>query len=227
MDNGGQWTHREWRVLKEFDIETKIVPNNTPFEELRDLDGLVLSGGAPSVVCDSGRMGNNGEYLDRAEYPILGICAGMQFMCQHFGSELGPAEVPEFGEVELSVSDHSDIFKDLPDRFVAWGSHNDEVKKVPEGFRLLASSPTCGIEAVACVGRPLFGVQFHPEVENTQFGREIFRNFLDIVASTKVRRRRPTIWNVIWQMGRVSDPSIKKADLFQGRHRDLHRVDQL
>lgn len=181
VDNGGQWTHREWRVLKYLKVETKIVPNTTPFEELAGLDGLVLSGGAPSVACDANRMGSNDEYLDRADFPVLGICAGMQFMCQHFGSALGPADVPEFGEVRLSVSDHSDLFASLPDQFTVWGSHNDEVKTVPEGFRLTAFSPSCRVEGVANDARRFYGVQFHPEVENTEHGAEIFQNFLDII----------------------------------------------
>ena len=181
VDNGGQWTHREWRVLKYLKVETKIVPNTTPFDELKDLDGLVLSGGAPSVACDSNRMGNNDEYLDKATFPVLGICAGMQFMSQHFGSALGPADVPEFVEVRLKVSDHSDLFAGLPDDFIVWGSHNDEVKAVPEGFRLTASSPSCKVEGIACIDRPLYGVQFHPEVENTEHGAEIFQNFLEII----------------------------------------------
>lgn len=185
IDNGGQWTHREWRVLKYLKVETKIVPNTTPFEEIKDLDGLVLSGGAPSIACEGNRMGNNGEYLDRAEYPILGICAGHQFMCQHFGSELGPAEMPEFGEVKLCVQDHSDLFAGMPDEFTVWGSHNDEVKSVPKGFKLTASSPSCAIEAVSCLTRPLFGVQYHPEVENSEYGPELFQNFIEIIKSQK------------------------------------------
>ncbi len=185
IDNGGQWTHREWRVLKYLKVETKIVPNTTPFEEITDLDGLVLSGGAPSIACEGNRMGNNGEYLDRAEYPILGICAGHQFMCQHFGSELGPADMPEFGEVKLHVEDHSDLFAGMPDDFTVWGSHNDEVKSVPKGFKLTASSPSCKVEAVSCLTRPLFGVQYHPEVENSEFGPELFQNFIEIIKSQK------------------------------------------
>lgn len=190
VDNGGQWTHREWRVLRCLGVETRMVPNTTPFGELKDLDGLVLSGGAPNVACDGSRMGNGAEYIDRAEYPVLGICAGMQLMCQRFGSEVGPADTPEFGEVELKVSDHSDLFRGLPDEFIAWGSHNDEVKSVPAGFRVTASSPSCGIEAVACVDRPLYGVQFHPEVENTQHGSEMFRNFLGIIVAQRRRGSR-------------------------------------
>jgi GMP synthase (glutamine-hydrolysing) len=185
VDNGGQWTHREWRVLRYLKVETKIIPNTTPFDEIRDLDGLVLSGGAPSVATDSGRMGNNGEYLDKAEYPILGICAGMQFLCEHFGGKLGPGAFPEFGKVELKISSHKDLFKGLPEEFNVWGSHNDEVKIVPEGFEITASSSSCPIEGVTCISRPIYGVQFHPEVEDTEHGSEIFQNFLDIIVSKR------------------------------------------
>ena len=185
VDNGGQWTHREWRVLKYLKVETKIIPNTTPFDEIRDLDGLVLSGGAPSVACDGNRMGSNGEYLDKAEYPILGICAGHQFLCQHFGSELGPADMPEFGEVKLHIGDHSGLFAGIPDDITVWGSHNDEVKNVPAGFKVTASSPSCAIEAVECLDRPIYGVQYHPEVENSEYGAEVFKNFLEIIKSQK------------------------------------------
>lgn len=185
VDNGGQWTHREWRVLKYLKAETKIVPNTTPFDELKDLDGLVLSGGAPSVAVDANLMGNNGEYLDKAEYPVLGICAGMQFLSEHFGGKLGPSTVSEFGKVELKVLDHEDVFRGLPDEFDVWASHNDEVKKIPDGFILTASSSTCPIEGLRHPSRPIYGVQFHPEVENTEYGPQIFQNFLDIIAEQR------------------------------------------
>lgn len=182
IDNGGQWTHREWRVLKYLKVDTKIVPNTTPFDDIRDADAIILSGGAPSVATDAGRMGNNGVYLDRAEFPILGICAGMQFLSEHFGGKLGPGNVPEFGKVELKVLSHKDLFKGLPSEFNVWASHNDEVKVIPEGFEITASSPTCPVEALRSLERPIFGVQFHPEVENTENGPQIFQNFLDMVS---------------------------------------------
>ena len=185
VDNGGQWTHREWRVLRYLKVETKIIPNTTPFDEIKDVDGLILSGGAPSVATDAGRMGNNGEYLDKADFPIFGICAGMQFLCEHFGGTLGPGATPEFGGVGLKVSSHDDLFRGLPDEFQVWASHNDEVKTIPPGFEVTASSETCPHEAVRCIDRPIYGVQFHPEVENTEHGPEIFQNFLDIVAEQR------------------------------------------
>jgi len=182
IDNGGQWTHREWRVLRDLRVDTKIVPNTAPFDDVADADALVLSGGAPNVAADAARMGNNAEYLDRAEFPILGICAGMQFLSEHFGGTLGPGAVPEFGKVELKVLSHEDLFRGLPSEFNVWASHNDEVKTIPKGFEVTASSPSCLVEAVRSVTRPIFGVQFHPEVEHTENGTEIFRNFLGIVA---------------------------------------------
>lgn len=182
VDNGSQWTHREWRVLRYLKVDTKIVPNTSPFEDIQDADGLILSGGAPNVASDSDRMGRNGEYLDRASCPVLGICAGMQFMCEHFGGTLGPGSVPEFGGVDLKVMSHDDLFSGLPDTFKVWASHNDEVKTVPGGFEVTASSESCPHEAVRHVDKPMFGVQFHPEVENSEHGVEIFQNFLNIVS---------------------------------------------
>ncbi|HEY7588878.1 MAG TPA: GMP synthase subunit A [Thermoplasmata archaeon] len=182
VDNGGQWTHREWRVLKYLGAETKIIPNDTPVSELKghDLDGLVLSGGAPRVGVDPGKMGKNGEYLDAFEAPILGICAGHQFMAKHFGGDAAPADTPEFGKAILTVQDPDVLFVDLPATFEVWESHNDEVSALPENFVGLASSPNCRVQAMRHRERPLFGLQFHPEVEHTQHGYDIFRNFLKV-----------------------------------------------
>jgi len=181
VDNGGQWTHREWRVLKYLKVETRIIPNTTPFDQMGQVDALVLSGGAPDVASEAGRMGNNGEYLDQAEYPILGICAGMQFMATHFGGSTGPAVRAEFGRTRLYVDVEDQLFQGVPREFDVWESHNDEVKVVPKDFEVLAHSDTCKVEAMRSLERPLYAVQFHPEVENTDHGMDIFRNFLRAV----------------------------------------------
>lgn len=184
VDNGGQWTHREWRVLRYLEVETKIVPNTTLISEL-DVDGLVLSGGAPSVGLEAEKMGRNGEYLDKADFPILGICAGHQFMAAHFGGKASRAAVPEFGKTQLRISNQDEIFKGLPSTFEVWESHNDEVAQVPSGFEILASSENCAVQAMRSLSRPLFGVQFHPEVEHTQYGYDIFQNFIAICEDFK------------------------------------------
>ena len=185
VDNGGQWTHREWRVLRYLGVDTKMVPNTTPFSEIADIDGLILSGGAPNVASDKDAMGNNGEYLDKADYPIMGICAGMQFLSEYFGGKLGVGTTPEFGKVSLKISDHAGIFKNIPSEISVWASHNDEVKVVPNGFKVTASSPDCKVEALRSNTRQIFGVQFHPEVEHTEHGTEMFQNFIDFVKEWK------------------------------------------
>jgi len=185
VDNGGQWTHREWRVLKYLDVETEIVPNTTPLSELSGVQGLVLSGGAPRVGLDASQMGRNAEYISEAPFPILGICAGHQFMAMMLGGDAKPAKVPEFGKAELTVDAEDELFKGIPRTFDVWESHNDEVTKLPPNFTLLAHSKNCAIQAMKSSERPLYGVQFHPEVEHTQHGSEIFKNFLRVCGDWK------------------------------------------
>ncbi|MHB8604866.1 MAG: GMP synthase subunit A [Thermoplasmatota archaeon] len=181
VDNGGQWTHREWRVLKYLDVESEIVPNTTPVEKLADLDGLVLSGGAPRVGLED-KLGACGDYLDALAVPILGICAGEQFMAKHYGGRAGPGKLPEFGKTELvlDVPSGGRILAGLPEKSIVWESHNDEVVELPKTLRLLAHSANCGVQAFEHETLPRFGLQFHPEVEHTQFGERIFRNFIGL-----------------------------------------------
>lgn len=197
VDNGGQWTHLEKRMLKYLKADVEMVPNTTPVEEISDADAVVLSGGAPGGACDVESMGNNDLYIDALGCPILGICAGMQLMCQHFGSRVMPMAVSsggevvdgahgEFGTIDVKILRKTGIFEGLPDTVVMGVSHSDEVKECPEGFVVTACSDSCGIEAVECESRPLFGVQFHPEVKNSgEEGIDIFANFLKIAERYK------------------------------------------
>ena len=180
MDNGGQWTHREWRVLRDLEADCEIKSNESEIDEISDADGIVLSGGAPSIAYESFRLGKTTQYLDKFKVPILGICAGAQFMALHYGSNVTPAIHPEFGRVEISVSEENSILKGVPKKFFAWESHNDEIRDTPPGFQLLASSETCKVQAMANTYEKRYALQFHPEVEHTQFGKNIFKNFLEL-----------------------------------------------
>jgi GMP synthase (glutamine-hydrolysing) len=180
IDNGGQWTHREWRVLKYLGVETKIVPNTASYSEVSEIEGLVLSGGAPRVGIESS-LGNCSEILNKADCPILGICAGHQIMARHFGGEAKPSDKPEFGKIEFVLTKNDNqLFKDVPDKSTVWESHNDEVTKLPKDFEKLGESENCNIQAMRHKNKPLFGLQFHPEVEHTEFGEKIFKNFVKI-----------------------------------------------
>lgn len=114
VDNGSQWTHREWRVLRDMGVDTKIIPNDTSLDELKDVDGLVLSGGAARIGWESAKLGSIGDYIDKGDFPILGICVGHQFMALHYGGSAEPADVPEFGRMEVDIIKSSPLFKGLP-----------------------------------------------------------------------------------------------------------------
>lgn len=179
IDNGGQWTHREWRMLRYLGVETQILPNTIAVKELRKLDGLILSGGAARVGL-TGELGNCAHYLE-LEVPILGICAGHQFMARHYGGDAGEAPRPEFGEARISlVEGGGALFAGTPVEQTVWESHNDEVTDLPPGFIVTARSESCDVQAMENEELGRFGLQFHPEVNDTEFGSTIFENFVDV-----------------------------------------------
>jgi len=102
-------------------------------------------------------------------------------MATTFGGKTDLARKPEFGPVEVSVSVEDTILEGLKPSFTAWESHNDEVVSAPPGFRILASSENCAVQAMVHEKMSVFGVQFHPEVYHTAKGVDVFKNFLKIV----------------------------------------------
>ena len=179
VDNGGQWTHREWRMLREIGVETDIIPNTTPVEKI-DADALVLSGGAASITFEVPKLGLSGEYLDDLDLPVLGICVGHQFIALHNGGTAGPADIPEYGKTQVFIDIVEELFYGLPTEFQVWESHNDEIKTLTPDFLPLAHSKDCRVQAFKYLKKPFYGVQFHPEVSHTHHGREIFENFIRI-----------------------------------------------
>jgi GMP synthase (glutamine-hydrolysing) len=180
VDNGGQWTHREWRVLKYLGADARIVPNTSAPGQLADAQGIVLSGGAASAEGVLAGLGTCGAIVDAARCPVLGICAGHQFLAVHLGGRIQLGVSPEFGatELELLAGGDKDILAGFPPRSRVWENHNDAVTDAPPGFEVLARSATCPVQAMRHERKPLFGVQFHPEVEHTEHGRRVFENFL-------------------------------------------------
>ena len=179
VDNGGQWTHREWRMLRYLKVDTQIIENTTPVSELRDLDGLILSGGAARIGL-SGELGNCAAFLE-LDVPVLGICAGHQFMARHYGGDAREAPEPEFGAADITLVDGGGaIFSGTPETQTVWESHNDEVHVLPKGLRITASSPSCEVQGMENEAGTRFGLQFHPEVNDSEFGREMFENFIRV-----------------------------------------------
>ena len=184
VDNGGQWTHREWRMLRYLGVDTQIIENTTPVSDLRDLDGILLSGGAARVGL-TGELGNCAAYLE-LDLPVLGICAGHQFMAGHYGGSAAESETPEFGAASIRLIDGGgQIFTGTPETQTVWESHNDEVDVVPDGFFITASSDSCKVQSMENESGDRFGLQFHPEVNDSEFGREMFQNFIEICRTAR------------------------------------------
>ena len=184
VDNGGQWTHREWRMLKYLKVDTQIIENTTPVGELRELDGLILSGGAARVGL-SGELGLCADYLD-LDIPILGICAGHQFMARHYGGDARESPEPEFGAMQIElIEGGGQLFQNTNATQIVWESHNDEVHVLPENFFCTAKSESCQIQGMENNEGDRFGLQFHPEVNDSEFGKEIFENFVSICRKYK------------------------------------------
>jgi len=179
VDNGGQWTHRIWRVLREIECNSKIIPNTTPVANI-DADALVLSGGAPRIAWESPKLGLCTDYIRDFSGPILGICVGHQLMAVYYGGRAGPSDMPEYGLARVKILQEDDLFKGLPKEFLAWESHNDEVKAVND-FTVLALSENCKIQAIRHKTKPHYGVQFHPEVNDTEHGEQVYCNFVSVV----------------------------------------------
>jgi len=172
VDNHGQFTHLEHRALRDMGVETEMLDNDIPPEEV-EADGLVLSGG-PSIE----KIGNCPAYLD-LDVPVLGICLGMQVIADELGGTVGSGEYGGYADVTVEITDEADpLVGSLAPETRVWASHADEVKSVPEGFDRTGRSDVCGVESMSDPDRELYGVQWHPEVAHTEEGEEVFENFL-------------------------------------------------
>jgi GMP synthase (glutamine-hydrolysing) len=171
VNNYGQFNHLIRRAIRD-KVDTDLISNETPPEKI-DADGLILGGG-PTLD----RAGCGADYLRDLNIPILGICLGMQLMGVTFGGKVVPGNIGGYAEVAVEVLKEDDILKGLPARFTTWASHMDQVSVLPEGFEVLARSNVCEIEAMKHINRPLYGVQWHPEVVHTEHGSELLDNFI-------------------------------------------------
>lgn len=182
VDNGGQFTHLEGRALRDVGVSHEIVDNTAdPAEVVERADALVLSGG-PSIE----DVGRTPEYLESG-LPILGICLGHQIIARQLGGAVEGGDHGGYADVEIHVEEDGGLFEGLPESFNAWASHADEVVELPDGFTRTARSEVCEVEAMQHSERPIYGVQFHPEVSQTEHGLDIFRNFVEVARGVHER----------------------------------------
>jgi GMP synthase (glutamine-hydrolysing) len=144
----------------------------------------VLSGSsAPWSAHDPAELARLGDVVRTAGRPVLGICAGMQLQAVFAGGTVAAGRSPEHGFLPIAIEDGSDLLRGLPAEILVFQDHGDEVTALPEGFRVLASSPQCPVQAIADPARRWWGTQFHPEEFRPEHpaGEQVLRNFFALV----------------------------------------------
>ena len=181
LDFGGQYNQLIARRVRECGVYCEVKPYTTPLEKLRAMEpiGFIFTGG-PNSVYEAGAPKADPAIFELG-VPVLGICYGCQFMAHTLGGQVTEAHedtAREYGKTETYYDTACKLFKGLPERGISWMSHGDYMAKVPEGFALTAHSDACPNVAIADEKRGFYGVQYHPEVNHTEHGVDMIRNFL-------------------------------------------------
>ena len=177
LDFGGQYTQLIARRIRELQVFSAILPCTASVEEIRAQEpvGIVLSGG-PSSVYDEDAAYCDPKALDLG-VPVLGICYGMQWLARTLGGRVERAERREYGPAQLRVGRESKLFTGLPASLKVWESHGDHVVGLPSGFEITGRTDNA-VAAIENAEGNFYGVEFHPEVNHTERGAEILRNFV-------------------------------------------------
>ena len=181
LDFGGQYNQLIARRVRECGVYCEVKSYKTPIEEIKAANpaGIIFTGGPNSVYLEtSPRIGKE---IFELGIPVLGICYGCQLMAYTLGGEVSTCVTSEYGKTETEYDKQSLLFggiSDMPEKAVSWMSHTDYVSKVPEGFKITAHTANCPAAAMENKEKKLYAVQFHPEVNHTQYGIKMIDSFL-------------------------------------------------
>jgi len=190
VDFGAQYAQLIARRVREAGVYSEIVPHTATASDIaaRNPVGIILTGG-PSSVYEEGAPRLDPAVFDLG-VPTLGICYGFQIMAQTLGGEVANTGLREYGATDATLTgDGGVLLGGLPAEQNVWMSHGDQVARAPEGFEVLATTPSTSVAAFANVDRSLYGVQWHPEVKHSTHGQAVIENFLHRAAGL------PADWN--------------------------------
>lgn len=182
LDFGSQYTQLIARRIREEHVYSEIQPYDYSIEAIRSFNprGIILSGG-PSSVYEEGAPVSSSELLYLG-IPILGICYGLQLIVMQMGGNVAHSKRREYGPAVIEILKYDQLFTGFENASVierrVWMSHGDRVETLPEGFEILARTQNSPVCAVKHVRKPIWGLQFHPEVHHTVSGKMIIRNFI-------------------------------------------------
>ncbi|GAB3628599.1 GMP synthase [Pandoraea terrae] len=193
LDFGSQVTQLIGRRVREAHVYCEIHPNDVTDAFVREFapKAIILSGSHASTYEDQDLRAPQAVW--DLGVPVLGICYGMFAMTVQLGGQVEASSHREFGYAEVRAHGHTPLLDGIEDfrtaeghgMLKAWMSHGDKVTQMPEGFKLMASTPSCPIAGIADVARNYYAVQFHPEVTHTVKGRELLERFVLEIAGAK------------------------------------------
>ena len=199
LDFGGQYNQLIARRVRECNVYSEVVPFDISIDKIKEKNpkGIIFTGGPASVY------GENSPKCDpeifNLNIPVLGICYGMQLMTNTLGGKVARADKREYGTVDVNIDNTSLLFKNFNSNNVFLMSHTDYVEVLPNGFKNIGSTLSCPNAAIESTEKKLYGIQFHPEVNNSVNGTQVIKNFLFDICKCAGD----------WQISSFVDESIK------------------
>ncbi|WPC41473.1 glutamine-hydrolyzing GMP synthase [Clostridium sp. JS66] len=185
VDFGGQYNQTIARRVRENNVYCEIIPYTYTIDKIKEKNpkGIIFTGGPNSVY------GEGAPRIDKEIFnlgvPVLGICYGEQLIAYTLGGKVESPDVREYGKANVKLNNKSALFDGMDEEQSCWMSHTDYVSHAPEGFNVIATTSQCPVAAMENPDKKIYGVQFHPEVEHTPFGKKMFSNFLFKVCNLK------------------------------------------
>jgi len=177
LDFGSQYTQLIARRVREMNVYCEIHPWNKCPELTPNIKGVILSG-SPFSVRDEASPRPDLSSI-KAKMPLLGVCFGAQYLAHHFGGEVLPSSIREYGRAHLKFIDHSnELMRGMSDGSQVWMSHGDTIKKIPSNYKIIASTEDVEVAGYQIEGEQTFAIQFHPEVYHSSEGAILLRNFI-------------------------------------------------
>lgn len=186
LDFGSQFTQLIARSVREANVYCEIIPYNQSFIIDETLKGIILSGSPFSVNDTNNPDVNIQKFIEKI--PVLGVCYGAQLTAKNFGGKVNKSNKREYGRVSLHLAKNDVIFKHVHNNSQVWMSHSDSIVNLPENFEILATTeniPIAAFKKSATNTKPLYGLQFHPEVYHSAEGKTIIKNFLTEICVCK------------------------------------------
>ena len=185
LDFGSQYTQLIARRIRESNVYSEILPWDINEKKIKEINpiGIILSGG-PESVTDSFTPRIPQVAFD-LNVPLLGICYGMQTLAEQMGGQVISSSHKEFGHAELALENESELFEGLSTNENVWMSHGDQVQDLPDEFKLIASTKNAPIAAMQHDTKPIYALQFHPEVTHTEQGHIVLNNFMFSICKAK------------------------------------------